>query len=244
MPPRRREISFSQGAVWKALISRYIGTIPLSGDVPALEHHASADPTPRTHVSSAMIAKVGAAARCRKSAARAAAPSARAMPRLTGLAVAFPEGGLPGVRDRDPFRVGRGVGDVTLVPVPPFVRPALGVACRRVLPLLLTPERRHVEVVPDGAHRLVAAAVDEVGAEDALAVTDERVVAVPFIHPEVGVKTVGDGVPGDFPAHPRLQARDVGLWCTRGINEGRVARVQMGRWETWSAPSEQPMQAW
>ena len=29
---RRLEISFSQGAEWKALISKYIGTIPLSGD--------------------------------------------------------------------------------------------------------------------------------------------------------------------------------------------------------------------
>src|ERR1700680_824672 len=105
------------------------------------------------------------------------------MPRLTGLAVAFPKGGLSSVRHRDPLRVGRGVGDVTLVPVPPLVRSALGVALRRVLPLLLAPERRHVEVAPGGAYRLVAAAVDEVGAEHALAVADERVVAVPFIHP-------------------------------------------------------------
>src|SRR6202790_752074 len=150
------------------------------------------------------------------------------LPRFTGLAVAFPKGGLSGVRDLDPFRVGRGLGDVTLVPVPPLVRSALGVALRRVLPRLLTPQRRHVEVAPGGAHRLVAAAVDEVGAEHALAVTDERVVAVPLIHPEVGVKAVGDGNPRDFPAHPRLQARDVGLRCTRGIHEGRVARVQVG----------------
>ena len=52
--------------------------------------------------------------------------------------------------------------------------------------------------------------------------------AVPFIHAEVGVEAVGDGVPGNFPAHPRLQARDVGLRRTRGIHEGRVARVQVG----------------
>src|SRR3982074_787715 len=112
------------------------------------------------------------------------------MARLTALAVAFPKGGLPGVRHLDPPRVGRGVADVTVVPVPPLVRSALGVAFRRVLPYLLTPERRHVEVAPGGAHRLVAAAVDEVGAEHALAVADERVVAVPFIHPEVGVEAV------------------------------------------------------
>src|SRR6202035_585228 len=99
---------------------------------------------------------------------------------------------------------GRGLGDVTLMPVPPLVRSALRVALRRVLPDLLTTERRHVEVAPSGAHRLVAAAVDEVGAEHALAVADERVVAVPFGHSEVGVEAVGDGVPGDLPAHPRL----------------------------------------
>lgn len=30
----RPQISFSHGAEWKALIRRYIGTIPLSGDIP------------------------------------------------------------------------------------------------------------------------------------------------------------------------------------------------------------------
>jgi hypothetical protein len=69
----RRKISFSQGAEWKALISRYIGAIPLSGDAPPIEHNASGDPAPRTPVSSAMIAKVGAAARVRKSTAFVAA---------------------------------------------------------------------------------------------------------------------------------------------------------------------------
>src|ERR1700687_321155 len=112
------------------------------------------------------------------------------MPDAAGLAVLFPKGGLSCVRHLDPLWVGRGVGDVTVVPVPPLVGPALGITLRRVLPLLLTAERRHVEVAPNGAHRLVAAAGDEVGAEHALGVADERVVAVPFIHPEVGVKTV------------------------------------------------------
>jgi hypothetical protein len=54
-------ISFSQGAQWKALINKYIGTIPPRGDALAVEHNASADP--RTPVSSAIVAKVGAAAR-------------------------------------------------------------------------------------------------------------------------------------------------------------------------------------
>src|SRR5438552_4004885 len=55
-----------------------MGTIPLSGD--ALEHNASSDPLPRTEVSSAMIAKVGAAARYRTS----AAPIVAALPALGG----------------------------------------------------------------------------------------------------------------------------------------------------------------
>ena len=85
LPLRRLEISFSQGAKWKALISTYIGTIPLSGD--ALEHNASGDPPPRIPVSSAMSAKVGAAARYRKSAALVAdalpsRPSTAPEPRL------------------------------------------------------------------------------------------------------------------------------------------------------------------
>jgi len=43
---RRREISFSQGTTWNALISTYIGTIPLSADTPcAGEHIMSAPPS-------------------------------------------------------------------------------------------------------------------------------------------------------------------------------------------------------
>jgi hypothetical protein len=73
-PLRRLEISFSQGGEWKALISKYIGIIPLSGDVcPAAEHKISGRPPPRAPVSSAMIAKVGAAARYSQSTARRAA---------------------------------------------------------------------------------------------------------------------------------------------------------------------------
>src|SRR5262245_12712171 len=92
-----------------------------------------------------------------------------------GLAAAFPKGGLSCVRHRDPLRVGRGLRDIAVVPIPPLVRRGLRVTLRRVLPRLLTPERRHVEVAPGGAHCLVAAAVDEVGAEHPLAVADEGV---------------------------------------------------------------------
>src|SRR5713226_4100959 len=74
---RRDEISFSQGAEWNALISKYIGTIPLSGDAScAVEQSISGGPPPRTPLSSAMIAKVGAAARHSQS----TAPSAAALP--------------------------------------------------------------------------------------------------------------------------------------------------------------------
>src|SRR5690242_834103 len=71
---RRPDISFSHGARWKALIKRYIGIIPLSGDIPAIEHMASAGSPPRRPVSSAMMAKVGAAARYSQSAAFLAMP--------------------------------------------------------------------------------------------------------------------------------------------------------------------------
>jgi hypothetical protein len=58
------ETSFSQGGKWKALISKYIGTIPPSGDVWCMaEQSMSAVPLPSAAVTSAMMAKVGAAAR-------------------------------------------------------------------------------------------------------------------------------------------------------------------------------------
>src|SRR5690348_7794717 len=73
----RLEISLSHGAEWKALISRYIGTIPLSEDVPCISAQSISGLPPRTPVSSAMRAKVGAAAR----ASQSAAPRATARPR-------------------------------------------------------------------------------------------------------------------------------------------------------------------
>jgi hypothetical protein len=75
-PHRRLDISFNQGAEWKALISKYIGTIPLSGDAPCATEQSRSGEPPRTPVSSAMIAKVGAAARHGQS----AAPRAAALP--------------------------------------------------------------------------------------------------------------------------------------------------------------------
>src|SRR3954449_8742954 len=67
---------------------------------------------------------------------------------LPALTLAFSEGGLAGVRHLDPFRIGRGVRDVAVVPVPPFVRPALWSARGRIFPLFLTSERGDVEVAP------------------------------------------------------------------------------------------------
>jgi hypothetical protein len=88
-PLRRLEISFSQGAKWKALISKYIGTIPLSGDASCVaEQSISSGPPPRTPVSSAMMAKVGAAARHSQS----AAPIVAALPFSQRIA---PETRLP-----------------------------------------------------------------------------------------------------------------------------------------------------
>src|SRR5260370_32161996 len=73
---------------------------------------------------------------------------------------------------------------VFVVPVPPRVRFGLGVACGRVLPVLLASKRGHVEVAPDGTHCFVAAVVDEVSAEHFVAVAEEQVRAVPFLPPQ------------------------------------------------------------
>src|SRR5580698_11322127 len=123
----------------------------------------------------------------------------------------------------------RWLGVIVVVPVPPLVRLALGVTLWRVLPGLLTAKRRNVEIAPDGPHRLVAAAIDEVCAEHALAVAEEHVVAVPLIDAEVLVETVGHRVPGHLPAHPSLQTRNVFLRCACSPREGGVASVEMGQ---------------
>src|SRR5438067_4050365 len=116
-----------------------------------------------------------------------------------------------------------------VVPDPPLLRRGLGIALRRILPLLLAPERSDIEVVPGVSHLLVDAVVDEVGAEQAVAVADECVPAVPLVHAEVSVELVRHGVPGDqLPTHPRLQAFDVRLRGARREHESGVARSQMG----------------
>jgi hypothetical protein len=85
-----------------------------------------------------------------------------------------------------------------------------------------------IKVAPGAPHRLVAAAVDEVGAKDPVAVAEEHVVAVPLVHAEIDVEAVRDGVPGCIPAHLRLQAGDVRLRRVRSPHQGGVAGVQMG----------------
>src|SRR5260370_918859 len=115
-----------------------------------------------------------------------------------------------------------------VVPDPPLVRRSLGVALRRVLPLLLAPERSDVEVVPSVPHLFIATIVDEVGAEHAVAIADERVRAVPLVHTEVFVEVIRYGVPRHLPAHLRLHARDVLLRRARGERERGIANVQMG----------------
>jgi hypothetical protein len=59
----------------------------------------------------------------------------------------------------------------------------------------LAAERGHVEVVPGAPHLLVAAGIDEVGAEDPVALADECVGAVPLVDVEVLVEVVGDRIP-------------------------------------------------
>src|SRR5580704_18274481 len=59
----------------------------------------------------------------------------------------------------DPLGVRRGLGVIVVVPVPPLVRCSLGITLWRVLPSLLSAERREVEIAPDAPHRFVAAGV-------------------------------------------------------------------------------------
>src|SRR5262249_8208053 len=99
---------------------------------------------------------------------------------------------------------------------------------RRVFPLLLTPERSDIEIVPSVPHLLVTAAVNEVRAEHAIAVAYERVCAVPLVHPEILVEAVRNCVPRDeLPAHSCFQALDVRLRRARAKHQGGVASVEM-----------------
>src|SRR5262249_59431882 len=50
---------------------------------------------------------------------------------------------------------------------------------------------------------------------------------MPLVHPEVGVEVVGNRVPRNLPAHPRLPALDLRLRRARDEGEGRVAGIQM-----------------
>ena len=59
---------------------------------------------------------------------------------------------------------------------------------RGVLPRLLAPKRGHVEEVEGVVEHLVAATVDEVGAEHAVTVADEGVGAVPLVDTEIRVE--------------------------------------------------------
>src|SRR5271166_667770 len=199
-----------------ALMSRYIGTVPPSAGPCSVKQSISIRLPPRGAASKAMVAKVGVAARHSISArpSAAAAPSSSQLaPQITSTGWAWVMCSRPHrgsgtrplrLRNLDPFWVGRGFRGVVVVPVPPFVRRGLGVALRRVLPNLLSAKRCDVEVAPGGPYGLIAAVVDEIGAEHVRAVAEEHVMAVPLIHAEVGVEVVGDGVPGHLPAHPRL----------------------------------------
>src|SRR5712672_1236631 len=123
-PLRRAEISFSQGAEWKALISTYIGTIPLSGDTSCpVEHIIAMCPPPRRPVSSAMTAKVGAAARPSQPAAPSTAATLRRPVSSRAAIIAPPARSCRGGATRRPFRCalwGRGRATGTC----PRARPA------------------------------------------------------------------------------------------------------------------------
>src|SRR5215470_14320263 len=121
---------------------------------------------------------------------------------------------------------GTGTTSVLVVPVPPFIRWCLTIIFRRVLPFLLAPKRRDVEIVPRAPHLFVTAIVDEVVAEHAVAIADECIRAVPFVHAKVLVEIIGDRIPrNELPAHARLQAFDVFLRRTRRKYKSGIPRV-------------------
>src|SRR6185312_6075621 len=82
----------------------------------------------------------------------------------------LPERLLSRGRYLDPLLVRCRIRDVAVVPVPPLVGRRLGIALGRILPELLPAEGGDVEVVPGAAQLLVAAVIEEVGAEYAVAV--------------------------------------------------------------------------
>lgn len=103
-----------------------------------------------------------------------------------------------------------------------------GVNLWRVLPGLLTAERRDVEIAPNGPHGLVSATVDEIGAELFVAIPEEYVVTTPLIDAEIFVEVIRHGVQGDsFTTHPCLETLDVLPWSSRGVLSGafRCARM-------------------
>src|SRR6266545_6933993 len=128
---------------------------------------------------------------------------------------------------------------VGVVVVPPPVRRGLRVPLRRVLPLLLAAERGDVEVVPRAPHLLVAAGVDEVGAEDPVALADKRIGAVPLVDAEVLIEVVGDRVPGDaLPSVALLQALDLGL------GGARAGRQETSSPRTPAPDTSRPPRTW
>src|SRR5262249_178508 len=112
----------------------------------------------------------GSIGRCADSPYGVPAATTRASLRGIPLPLFVSAGGLSSVRNLHPFRMGRSFGVVVVVPVPPFVGRRLRVTLGRVLPHLLATERRDIQIAPDGPHRLVAAVIDKIGAEDPLPV--------------------------------------------------------------------------
>ncbi len=189
-----------------------MGSMPPSGNVPIVNEQTGMSP-PNVAVSSAHDGK----GRCggERQNVRGAKWGYRAERMNGGRGCADGHVSAPSLRNAASpasdtathWAVGRRARDVAVVPVPPFVRTALRIAFRRIFPNLLSPKCGHVEIAPQRAHPLIAAGIDEVGAENPVAFAEEGVVAMPFIDAEVGIEAVGDRVPGHPPAHARLEAR-------------------------------------
>src|ERR1700722_467503 len=117
---------------------------------------------------------------------------------------------------------------VFIMQAPPTIGRAPLDALRRILPILLPPERRQIEEGPDAAQHLDAAPAGEIGTKQAVGATEENVKAKAAIHAEVGVEIIEGRIPRHRPAHALFEFLDIGDRGARHKRKRSIAGMQMG----------------
>jgi len=142
--------------------------------------------------------------------------------RVEVLKASSPESGHPHSGRARPRRA------VVVVPIPPFVGRTLGVALQERLPTSLAAERRCVRGSSRGDHRSSPRLLNGSRCENALALTEKNVVAVPLSTPKSASKMsvmVYQGISQPIRAFRRAMS----LWSHEGVGEALCfARIQMG----------------